>query len=154
MCSTHIWKTLHARWIDQIPGTPPFIFLPLQGLNQWEKRLDLARTNTQAGASTVLQILNCLTPDSTVLSSRSDSFNTECSICLTHQTYQCHITMVMWHWTYILGWWVPKFHSSISPLENFAKVLVRFFESHSYLTGVATAKLRRHLSNMNTIFNR
>ena len=37
--------------------------------------------------------------------------------------------------------------------EIFAKTLVRFFESHSYLTGVAAAELlRRHLSNMNVIF--
>ena len=33
------------------------------------------------------------------------------------------------------------------------KAPVRFFESHSYLTGVTAAKLCWHLSNMNMIFN-
>ena len=35
-----------------------------------------------------------------------------------------------------------------------AKVTVRFFESHSRLTGVTTAERRRYLSNINVIFNR
>ena len=54
------------------------------------------------------------------------------------------------------GVWVTK-----APFVNFsarnifdlAKVHVRFLKSHSYLTGVPAAELRRHLSNMNAIFN-
>ena len=40
------------------------------------------------------------------------------------------------------------------PSSIFAKVPMRFFRSHSYLTGVSAAKLGFHLPNMNMIFNR
>ena len=42
---------------------------------------------------------------------------------------------------------------SVSKISDVAKVPVRLFASHSYLTGVTAAELRRHLSNMNMIFN-
>ena len=35
---------------------------------------------------------------------------------------------------------------------DLAKVPLRLFESHFYLTGVTAAELRRHLSNINMIF--
>ena len=38
-------------------------------------------------------------------------------------------------------------------IYSIAKPYVRFCLSHSYLTGVTTAELRRHLSNGNVIFN-
>ena len=42
---------------------------------------------------------------------------------------------------------------SINKIHDLAEVPVMFFESHSYLTGVATAQLRQHLSNIKVIFN-
>ena len=42
---------------------------------------------------------------------------------------------------------------SVSNIFDPAKVPVRFFASHSYLTGVTASILRRHLSNINVIFN-
>ena len=53
-----------------------------------------------------------------------------------------------------LGWGVlkpPFVNYSLSKIFDFAKVTVRFFESHSYLTGITRAELWRYLSNM--IFN-
>ena len=47
----------------------------------------------------------------------------------------------------------PFVHFSVSKIFDMAKVHLRFFESHSYLTGVTAAELRRHLPNINTIFN-
>ena len=48
----------------------------------------------------------------------------------------------------------PFVNFSVSKIFDLAKVPVRLFAWHSYLTGVTTAELRRHLSNMNMIFNR
>ena len=48
----------------------------------------------------------------------------------------------------------PFVNFSVSKIFDLAKVHVRFVESHSYLTGVPAAELRRHLSNINAIFNR
>ena len=42
---------------------------------------------------------------------------------------------------------------SVGKIFNLAKVPVRFFESHSYLTGCTTAELWLHLPNINMIFN-
>ena len=42
---------------------------------------------------------------------------------------------------------------SVSKIFDLAKVPVRFPESHSYLTGVTAAELRRDLPNINVIFN-
>ena len=42
---------------------------------------------------------------------------------------------------------------SFSIIFDLAKVSVKLFKSHSYLTGVPAAELRRHLSNINMIFN-
>ena len=42
---------------------------------------------------------------------------------------------------------------SVSKMFDLAKVHVRFLESYSYLTGVPAAELRRHLSDINAIFN-
>ena len=47
----------------------------------------------------------------------------------------------------------PFVNFSISKIFDLAKVNHRSFESHSYLTGIAAAQLRRYLSNMNMIFN-
>ena len=48
----------------------------------------------------------------------------------------------------------PFVNFPVSKIFDLAKVPVRLFVSHSYLTGVTTAELWQHLSNMNTIFNR
>ena len=48
----------------------------------------------------------------------------------------------------------PFVNFSVSKIFDLAKVPVRLFAWHSYLTGVAAAELRRHLLNMNMIFNR
>ena len=58
----------------------------------------------------------------------------------------------------IIYWTGEEFTKA--PFPNFfareifglTKVLCRFFGSHSYLTGVTAAELRRHLSNMNVCF--
>ena len=47
----------------------------------------------------------------------------------------------------------PFANFSVSKIFDLAKVPVRFPESHSYLTGVTAAELRRHLPNINEIFN-
>ena len=47
----------------------------------------------------------------------------------------------------------PFANFSVSKIFDLAKVPVRFPESHSYLTGVTAAELRRHLPNINAIFN-
>ena len=47
----------------------------------------------------------------------------------------------------------PFVNFSVSKIFGLAKVHVRFPESHPYLTGVTAAELRRHLPNMNAIFN-
>ena len=47
----------------------------------------------------------------------------------------------------------PFANFSVSKIFSLAKVPVRFPESHSYLTGVTAAELRRHLPNTNVIFN-
>ena len=41
----------------------------------------------------------------------------------------------------------PFVNFSVSTILDLAKIPITFFESHSYLTGVAAAELRRHLSN-------
>ena len=46
----------------------------------------------------------------------------------------------------------PFVNFSVSKIFDHVKVHVRF-KSHSYSTGVSTAELRRHLSNINAIFN-
>ena len=47
----------------------------------------------------------------------------------------------------------PFVKFSVSKIFNLAKIHVRFFESHSYLTGVTAAELREHLQSINLIFN-
>ena len=42
---------------------------------------------------------------------------------------------------------------SVGNVSHFDKLLLRSFESRSYLTGVTAAELRWHLSNMNVISN-
>ena len=54
------------------------------------------------------------------------------------------------------GVWVtkaPLVNFSVSKIFDLTKVHVTFLESHSYLTGVPAAELRRHLSNINAIFD-
>ena len=48
----------------------------------------------------------------------------------------------------------PFVNFSVSKMFVLAKVPLRLFESHLYSTGATAAELRRHLSNINAIFNR
>ena len=48
---------------------------------------------------------------------------------------------------------VPFINFSVSENFDLEKETVRFFESHSYLTGVTAAELRQYLSNMNVMLN-
>ena len=48
----------------------------------------------------------------------------------------------------------PFVNSSVSKIFVLAKIPLRSFESHLYLTGVTAAELRWHLSNINVIYNR
>ena len=48
----------------------------------------------------------------------------------------------------------PFVNFSVSKVLNLSKVPHKLFESHLYLTGATAAELRRHLSNINVIFNR
>ena len=48
----------------------------------------------------------------------------------------------------------PFVNFSVSKIFVVAKVPLRLFESHLYLTGATAAELRRHLSNINAIFDR
>ena len=48
----------------------------------------------------------------------------------------------------------PLRNFSVSDILNLAEVYLKYFESHLYLIGVATAKLWQHLSNMNLICHR
>ena len=48
---------------------------------------------------------------------------------------------------------VPCVNFSVNKIFDLAKLPVTFFKSHSYLTGVIAAELRRHLPNMNVVFN-
>ena len=59
-------------------------------------------------------------------------------------------------WGYYPGWGLLKLHLvilSASKIFDLAKVPIRISKSHSYLTGVTAAQLRRHLSNINVISN-
>ena len=47
----------------------------------------------------------------------------------------------------------PFVNFSVSKIFDLSKVLVAFFESLSYLTGITAAELRRYLPNINVIFN-
>ena len=47
----------------------------------------------------------------------------------------------------------PFVNFSVSKILDLSKVPLKSFESHSYLTGATAAELRRHLSNINVIFN-
>ena len=47
----------------------------------------------------------------------------------------------------------PFVNFSVNKIFDLAKVLVKFYQSHSYLTDVTGAELWRHLSNINMIFN-
>ena len=47
----------------------------------------------------------------------------------------------------------PFVNFSVSRIFDLVKAPVRLFKSHSYLTGTTAAELRRHLSNINMIFN-
>ena len=42
---------------------------------------------------------------------------------------------------------------SVSKIFDLSKVHLKLFESHLYLTGATAAELRRHLPNINVIFN-
>ena len=47
----------------------------------------------------------------------------------------------------------PFVNFSVIKIFDFAKITFRFIESHSYSTGVTAAELRRHLPNINVLFN-
>ena len=47
----------------------------------------------------------------------------------------------------------PFVNFSISKIFDLAKVHLKLFESHLYLTGATAAELRRHLPNINLIFS-
>ena len=47
----------------------------------------------------------------------------------------------------------PLVNFSVSKIFDLAKVPLRLFESHLFLTGATAAELRRHLSNTNVMFN-
>ena len=47
----------------------------------------------------------------------------------------------------------PFVNFSVSKILDLVKLPLRLFESHLYLIGATAAKLRRHLSNINVIFN-
>ena len=53
-----------------------------------------------------------------------------------------------------LGWnfFVPSLF--VRYISNFANIPVKYWESHSYLTGVTAAELRGHLPDMNMLFKR
>ena len=73
-----------------------------------------------------------------------------------HRTlWSCNRFWIFWihvYWTESLDkWGLLKLCSFISPLAKFSilrKYSVRFFESHSYLTSVTAAELRRHVPNV------
>ena len=62
-------------------------------------------------------------------------------------------SIFMWRWTGVGVTKAPFANFSVSKIFDLAKVPVRFLESHSYLTGVTAAELRRHQPNINVIFN-
>ena len=72
------------------------------------------------------------------------------------------VIMLMWHHCNVYdcpstGMGVTKapfVNFSVSKIFVLAKVPLRLFESRLYLTGATAAELRRHLSNINAIFNR
>ena len=66
--------------------------------------------------------------------------------------YSINIT-ICWECTWGGVIKAPLLNFSVSNIFDLAKVPVTFFESHSYLTGVTAAQLRRHLSNMNVVLN-
>ena len=85
-------------------------------------------------------------------------------------SYLCLLCVEKWKWKYVFKFCkiksslfpilfcvmvtnAPFIDFSVSKFFYLAKVPVRFLESHSYLTGVTAAELRRHLSNINAIFN-
>ena len=47
----------------------------------------------------------------------------------------------------------PFVNFSVNKIFDLAKVLLRLFESHLYLASATAAELRRHLPNINVIFN-
>ena len=59
-------------------------------------------------------------------------------------------------WMYTPGVGVTKapfVNFSVSKILDLSKLPHELFESHLYLTGATAAELRRHLSNINVIFN-
>ena len=61
--------------------------------------------------------------------------------------------LLRFHWYWGGGTKAPFVNFSVSKIFDHAKVPVKFVESHSYLTGVTAAELRRHLTIINVIFN-
>ena len=56
------------------------------------------------------------------------------------------------HWRiYVALWRDELIIYSVKEMFAFAKIAIRFSELLSYLTGVTTADMLRHLSNMNVI---
>ena len=61
--------------------------------------------------------------------------------------------LLRFHWYWGGGTKPPFVNFSVSKIFDHAKVPVKFVESHSYLTGITAAELRRHLAIINVIFN-
>ena len=118
-------------------------------------------------------------PDSNVDGNSPNIMNIECNVGSV--TWIWHRTKYMWmgdnFWLSDNNTWVARIRTesvkekfatlmtargggikitfvnfSISKIFDLAKVPVWFFESHSYLTSVTAAQLRRHPSNINVIF--
>ena len=77
-----------------------------------------------------------------------------CEIKTVNKAHICRPTELSVHCSPGVGVTkVPFVNFSVSKIFDLAKVPVGFFKYHSYLTGVTAAELRRHLSNMNVVFN-
>ena len=79
---------------------------------------------------------------------------------LTHAVQvscSCLIAIILyWYCSFKPGVGVTKapfVNLSVSKILDLSKVPLKLFESHLYLTGATAAELRRHLSNINVIFN-
>ena len=78
-------------------------------------------------------------------------------ILMSHYFNQWGCSPVQWLKlvTFLLGCGLIKCcFFSVNKIFNLAKVPIRFFESHSYLTVVPATVLRWHLSNISMTFNR
>ena len=67
---------------------------------------------------------------------------------------QCFILWLFWiKWQGLGDTKGLMLNFSVRKNLNLGRIPIRFFESHSYLTGVSADKLQRHLSNINMLLN-